>query len=70
MRALRYLAGAFAGLAATLAGLLLVTFVIGRVMPIDPVVAAVGDKASAPGQVAIEDLRIVVDILRRSLAAK
>ena len=47
MRALRYLAGAFAGLAATLAGLLLVTFVIGRVMPIDPVVAVVGDKASA-----------------------
>ena len=31
---------------------------------------AVGDKASAPGQVAIEDLRIVLDILRRSLAAK
>ena len=36
----------FATLAVTLAGLLLVTFVIGRVMPIDPVVAAVGDKAS------------------------
>lgn len=31
---------------------------------------AVGDKASAPGQVAIEDLRIVLDILRRSLAGK
>lgn len=31
---------------------------------------AVGDKASAPGQVAIEDLRIVVDILHRSLTAK
>jgi len=36
----------FATLAVTLAGLLLVTFVVGRVMPIDPVVAAVGDKAS------------------------
>jgi peptide/nickel transport system permease protein len=37
----------FATLLITLAGLLLVTFVVGRVMPIDPVVAAVGDKASA-----------------------
>ena len=36
-----------ATLVATLAGLLLVTFVIGRVMPIDPVVAVVGNKASA-----------------------
>lgn len=36
----------FATLSVTLLGLLLVTFVIGRVMPIDPVVAAVGDKAS------------------------
>lgn len=35
-----------ATLALTLFGLLLVTFVIGRVVPIDPVVAAVGDKAS------------------------
>lgn len=35
-----------ATLAVTLVGLLLVTFVVGRVMPIDPVVAAVGDKAS------------------------
>jgi peptide/nickel transport system permease protein len=35
-----------ATLVVTLAGLLLVTFVIGRVMPIDPVIAAVGDKAS------------------------
>jgi len=37
----------FLTLAVTLTGLLLATFVIGRVMPIDPVVAAVGDKASA-----------------------
>lgn len=36
----------FATLSVTLLGLLLVTFAIGRVMPIDPVVAAVGDKAS------------------------
>ncbi len=39
-------ASGLATLLVTLAGLLLVTFVIGRVMPIDPVVAAVGDKAS------------------------
>lgn len=31
----------------TLLGLLLVTFVIGRIVPIDPVLAVVGDKASA-----------------------
>ena len=30
----------------TMIGLLLVTFVIGRVMPIDPVLAVVGDHAS------------------------
>ena len=35
-----------ATLAITLLGLLAVTFVIGRVVPIDPVLAAVGDKAS------------------------
>ncbi len=39
-------ASGLATLLVTLAGLLLVTFVIGRVMPIDPVVAAVGDNAS------------------------
>jgi peptide/nickel transport system permease protein len=45
----RRLSGIFStgiALASTLAGLLLVTFIIGRVMPIDPVVAVVGDKAS------------------------
>jgi peptide/nickel transport system permease protein len=37
-----------AGTAAlTVLGLLLVTFLIGRVLPIDPVLAAVGDRASA-----------------------
>lgn len=33
--------------AATLLGLLIVTFVIGRLLPIDPVLAAVGDRAPA-----------------------
>ena len=32
-------------LALTFRGLLLVTFLIGRVVPIDPVLAAVGDRA-------------------------
>ena len=36
-----------ASVAVTLLGLLLVTFVIGRVIPIDPVLAVVGDRASA-----------------------
>jgi ABC-type dipeptide/oligopeptide/nickel transport system permease component len=35
-----------ATLLVTLAGLLFATFIIGRVMPIDPVIAVVGDKAS------------------------
>src|ERR1700757_4043440 len=33
--------------ALTFLGLLLVTFLIGRVVPIDPVLAAVGDRATA-----------------------
>ena len=37
-------AGALASVAATLFGLLLVTFVIGRVVPIDPALAVVGDR--------------------------
>lgn len=36
-----------AAAAATLLGLLVVTFVIGRLLPIDPVLAVVGDRASA-----------------------
>ena len=32
--------------AATLLGLLLVTFMIGRVMPIDPVLAVIGERAT------------------------
>src|SRR3546814_4650053 len=35
-----------ASLAFTMLGLLLVTFLIGRVMPIDPVLAVVGERAS------------------------
>ena len=44
--ALRALGGALLSVALTLLGLLAVTFVIGRVMPIDPVLAVVGDSAS------------------------
>ena len=36
----------FISIAITMLGLLLVTFVIGRVMPIDPVLAIVGERAS------------------------
>ena len=35
----------FISIALTMVGLLAVTFIIGRVMPIDPVLAVVGDKA-------------------------
>lgn len=38
-------AGTLSGLAFTLFGLILVTFLIGRVMPIDPIIAIVGDHA-------------------------
>jgi peptide/nickel transport system permease protein len=44
-RRLRALAGSLASIPITLFGLILVTFVIGRVMPIDPVIAIVGDHA-------------------------
>jgi peptide/nickel transport system permease protein len=39
------LAGSFASIPLTLFGLILVTFLIGRVMPIDPVIAIAGDHA-------------------------
>ena len=39
-------AGLLASLATTLFGLLVVTFLIGRVVPVDPVLAVVGDRAS------------------------
>lgn len=44
---LRKLAGLALTMAATLLGLLFVTFLIGRVVPVDPVLAVVGDRASA-----------------------
>jgi peptide/nickel transport system permease protein len=43
----RNVAATAAMVAATLLGLLLITFFIGRVVPIDPVLAAVGDRAPA-----------------------
>ncbi len=42
---LRMLAGSLASIPLTLFGLILVTFLIGRVMPIDPVIAITGDHA-------------------------
>jgi peptide/nickel transport system permease protein len=42
---LQMLAGSFASIPLTLFGLILVTFLIGRVMPIDPVIAIAGDHA-------------------------
>src|SRR5260221_2274794 len=41
------MAGILVVVAVTFFGLLLVTFLIGRVVPIDPVLAAVGDRATA-----------------------
>ena len=43
---LRSVLGATVSLAATLLGLMFVTFIIGRVVPIDPVLAIVGERAS------------------------
>ena len=43
----RDLLAALASIPVTLFGLVLVTFLIGRVMPIDPVLAMVGDNAPA-----------------------
>jgi peptide/nickel transport system permease protein len=45
-RRLRAAAGVIVSVAITLFGLVLVTFLIGRVVPVDPVLAAVGDRAS------------------------
>jgi peptide/nickel transport system permease protein len=46
-RRVRSLAGLAVSVPLTFLGLLVVTFVIGRVVPIDPVLAAVGDRAPA-----------------------
>ena len=45
-KALRATLGTLVTIVTTLLGLLLVTFLIGRVMPIDPVIAVVGERAS------------------------
>ena len=45
-RNLRSIAGVLLSLVLTLLGLLLVTFIIGRVMPIDPVLKVVGERAT------------------------
>ena len=45
-RRARSVGGTLLSLALTLLGLLLVTFIIGRVMPIDPVLKVVGDRAT------------------------
>ena len=47
MKRLKALAATAASVPITLFGLVLVTFLIGRVMPIDPVLAIVGDRAPA-----------------------
>ncbi len=72
-------AGLLVSLALTLLGLLLVTFLIGRVVPIDPVLAAVGDRASADTYARVRQelgldlplwqqfLRYVGDVLRGDL---
>lgn len=44
---LRFAAGLLVSVVLTFAGLLFITFLIGRVVPIDPVLAAVGDRAPA-----------------------
>ena len=49
------LAGSFASIPLTLFGLVLVTFLIGRVMPIDPVIAIVGDHAPPDVIAAVRD---------------
>ena len=45
MRQLRFWAGTLGSVPVTLFGLVLITFLIGRVVPIDPVLAVVGDRA-------------------------
>ncbi|MCB1493961.1 MAG: ABC transporter permease, partial [Rhodobiaceae bacterium] len=44
--ALAKIAGTLGTIAVTMLGLLFVTFIIGRVMPIDPVIAVVGERAT------------------------
>ncbi len=46
LRSLRKAAGTVASVLITMLGLLFVTFLIGRVMPVDPVISVVGERAS------------------------
>lgn len=65
-RSLAYLAGTLSSVLITLFGLVVVTFMIGRVMPVDPVIAAVGDNAS---EAVIQRVRIEMG-LDQSLAVQ
>ncbi len=58
---LRALAGTLASVPITLFGLVLVTFFIGRVMPVDPVLAIVGDRAT---QDVVEQTRLELGLDR------
>ncbi|MCC7426959.1 MAG: ABC transporter permease [Alphaproteobacteria bacterium] len=58
---LRALAATAASIPMTLLGLVLVTFLIGRVMPVDPVLAIVGDRAP---QEVVERMRIELGLDR------
>ena len=60
LRVARTIAGTLGMIASTLLGLLFVTFVIGRVMPIDPVIAVVGERAS-PELIAATRLEMGLD---------
>lgn len=59
-RLLRSSAGVVISLAFTFLGLLLVTFIIARVVPIDPVLSILGDRASE-AQIAAERTRLGLD---------
>ena len=59
MARLRGLGGAAFSLAVTLLGLLFVTFIISRVVPIDPVIAIVGERAS---EAQIETARVALGL--------
>jgi peptide/nickel transport system permease protein len=59
-RSLRSGAGVVLSLLATFVGLLLVTFIIARVVPIDPVLSILGERAT-DAQIAAERLRLGLD---------
>jgi peptide/nickel transport system permease protein len=59
-RTLRQVTGVAASLLATFIGLLFVTFIIARVVPIDPVLSILGERATE-AQIAAERLRLGLD---------